>query len=411
MIKLKDLLLERGMLSIFDFDDTLVTSDSWVYVKRPDGTEMQLDAAEFAVYTPKKGETFDFRDFDRKLRNPKLIKKNVDLLRKQLSKGGRKVTILTARRLGAPINHFFKTIGIRPYIVPLGDADPQKKAEYIEDEIKKGYSPIYFMDDSKKNIDAVNKLKKKYPEVKFIDLSADFRIQNANIYKEYYKQKHQAIKLIKKAIYSVAELSSKKIKKFRIISNPGCYPTSIQLPLIPLLKKKLIKFNEITIDSKSGYSGAGKNYKDKFKFKNFYQATYAYSVTNHRHVAEIDQELKKISKKINFSFNPHLIPSFRGILSSIYITKNKNCSINKIIATLKKFYKKKYFIKINKKNTQLGTGNVLNTNFCEISVCQTRSKNRLVIFSAIDNLVKGAAGQAIQNMNILFGINETKGIK
>jgi len=167
-IKLKDLLLERGMLSIFDFDDTLVTSDSWVYVKRPDGTEMQLDAAEFAVYTPKKGETFDFRDFDRKLRNPKLIKRNVDLLRKQLSKGGRKVTILTARRLGAPINHFFKTIGIRPYIIPLGDADPQKKADYIEAEIKKGYSPIYFMDDSKKNIDAVNKLKKKYPEVKLV---------------------------------------------------------------------------------------------------------------------------------------------------------------------------------------------------------------------------------------------------
>ncbi len=168
MIKLKDLLLERGMLSIFDFDDTLVTSDSWVYVKRPDGTEMQLDSAEFAVYTPKKGETFDFRDFDRKLRNPKLIKRNVDLLRKQLSKGGRKVTILTARRLGAPINHFFKTIGIRPYIIPLGDADPQKKADYIEAEIKKGYSPIYFMDDSKKNIDAVNKLKKKYPEVKLV---------------------------------------------------------------------------------------------------------------------------------------------------------------------------------------------------------------------------------------------------
>ena len=168
MIRLKDLLLERGMLSIFDFDDTLVTSDSWVYVKRPDGTEIQLDAAEFAVYTPKKGETFDFRDFDRKLRNPKLIKKNVDLLRKQLSKGGRKVTILTARRLGAPINHFFRTIGINPYVVPLGDADPQKKADYIEAEILKGYNPVYFMDDSPKNIKAVDKLKNKYQKIKIV---------------------------------------------------------------------------------------------------------------------------------------------------------------------------------------------------------------------------------------------------
>ena len=169
MIKLKDILREGRMLSIFDFDDTLVKSDSWVYVIRPDGSEYKLDAAEFAMHRGlKKGEEYDFRDFDRKIRSPKLIKKNVDLLRKQLKKGGRKVTILTARRLGAPINHFFKTIGINPYVVTLGSGDPQKKADYIEKEIKKGYNPVYFMDDSPKNIKAVDALKKKYPNVSLI---------------------------------------------------------------------------------------------------------------------------------------------------------------------------------------------------------------------------------------------------
>ena len=176
-------------------------------------------------------------------------------------------------------------------------------------------------------------------------------------------------------------------------------------------KKKLINFKNITIDSKSGYSGAGKNYKSKFKFKNFYLSTYAYSVKNHRHIAEIDQEFKKISKNIIYTFNPHLIPSFRGILSSIYVNKKKDISLGKIVSTLKSYYKNSYFIKIYKPNTQIGTGNVIKTNFCDISVCQTRLDNKIVIFSAIDNLIKGAAGQAIQNMNLLYNLNETTGLK
>ena len=167
-IKLKDILLERGMLSIFDFDDTLVKSLAWIYIKKNGKVIKKLDPAEFAMYKQKPGEEFDFKDFDKKLRSPKLIIKNVNLLKKQLKKGGRKVTILTARRLGAPVNHFFKTIGIQPYVVPLGDANPKRKADYIEKEIKKGYNPIYFMDDSPKNIRAVNNLKKKYPAVNIV---------------------------------------------------------------------------------------------------------------------------------------------------------------------------------------------------------------------------------------------------
>ena len=244
--------------------------------------------------------------------------------------------------------------------------------------------------------------------MRFIDLSADFRLKiliNIKIIIKNIKQK-----TYKGVNHSITEFK-KELKQFRIIANPGCYPTSIQIPLIPLLKKRLIRLKNIIIDSKSGYSGAGKNYKNKFKFKNFIHSTYAYSVNNHRHVAEIDQEFRKISKKIVFTFNPHLIPTFRGILSSIYISKKNSISINKIIKTLKDFYRNDPFIKINKPNSQMGTGNVLNTNLCELSICQSKIKDRIVIFSAIDNLIKGAAGQAIQNMNVMFNLSQRKGLK
>ena len=166
MIKLKDIINEGRTAYIFDFDDTIAMSDSWVYITKDGKDIKKLDAAEFAVHGGlATGEEYDFRDFDRKIRNPRLIKRNADILKKQLKKGGRKVTILTARRLGAPINHFFKSIGIQPYVVALGSADPQKKAAYVEKEIKTGYTTIYFMDDSHKNVRAVKELQRKYPQV------------------------------------------------------------------------------------------------------------------------------------------------------------------------------------------------------------------------------------------------------
>ena len=251
----------------------------------------------------------------------------------------------------------------------------------------------------------------KFKNLKFIDLSADFRITNKNKYKKFYK-KHIATSFIKESIYSISEFTKSTIKKYRIIANPGCYPTSIQLPIIPLIKKKLIKLNNITIDSKSGFSGAGKNFEKKFNYKNLYSSVYAYSTKSHRHILEIDQELKKITRqKISYTFNPHILPTFRGILSSIYIETKKNITANKLRMELLKFYKKSEFIKILKLNSQHGTGSVLHTNNCEISVCETRLKNKFVIFSAIDNLIKGASGQAIQNMNLLYNFSEKAGLK
>jgi N-acetyl-gamma-glutamyl-phosphate reductase len=301
-----------------------------------------------------------------------------------------------------------------------------KKISFFDKRIKKNLPNISSLNDinwdkldlvflSLPNGDAQKIIKtkfNKYEHLKFIDLSADFRLRNYKHYFKTYKTKHKAIGLIKYSIYSISEFIKKEIKNFRIISNPGCYPTSIQLPLIPLIKKKLIKLNNITIDSKSGYSGAGKNLEKKFKHKNLYNSTYAYSTKNHRHISEIDQEFSKLTKKkISYTFNPHLLPTFRGILSTIYLDINKKSSIKKIRNELTNFYKKSSFVKILKLNKEIGSGNVINTNFCEISICETRVKNRIIIFSAIDNLVKGASGQAVQNMNLMYGFSETNGLK
>tara|TARA_B100000963_G_C22580953_1_gene650800 strand:- start:560 stop:1597 length:1038 start_codon:yes stop_codon:yes gene_type:complete len=246
----------------------------------------------------------------------------------------------------------------------------------------------------------------------FIDLSADFRLQNFKVYEKNYKLKHKAKELIKHSIYSIPEFSKKEIRSFRIIANPGCYPTSIQLPLIPLIKNNLININNITIDSKSGYSGAGKNLEKKFTHKNLYKSTYAYGTKNHRHVCEMEEQFYKLTKKkINFTFNPHLIPTFRGILSTLYVNSKKGKSGKILRNCLINYFKKSKFVKILNLNSPLGSGSTINTNNCEISVCDTRIKNKYVILSSIDNLVKGAAGQAIQNMNILFNFPESLGLK
>ena len=245
-----------------------------------------------------------------------------------------------------------------------------------------------------------------------IDLAADFRLVNSKLYFKYYKKKHKAISNIKKSIYSLPELLESNLKNYQIIACPGCYPTSILLPLIPLVKKDLIDLKNIIIDSKSGYSGAGRSIHKKYKNKNLYESLSAYGVKSHRHNSEIEQELSNITnKKFYFSFTPHLTPMFRGILSTIYIDTKKNISIDKLLNELKKKYKNKKFVKILKKNKLISTNDVINTNNCYISICETKYKNKYIILSAIDNLIKGGAGQAVQNMNIKYDFFENKGLK
>ena len=236
-----------------------------------------------------------------------------------------------------------------------------------------------------------------------IDLAADFRLSKSSEYLKWYKQKHKAINNIHKSIYSLPEITGKNIKKFSIIGCPGCYPTSVLLPLIPLIKNKSIMPKNIIIDSKSGYSGAGRGVHKKYKDKNLYESLSAYGVGFHRHNSEIDQMLKKYTKKeINFSFTPHLTPMFRGILSTIYIDLENGVTQSNVIKKLSTFYQKDNFVKILKQNTLISTNDVINTNNCHISVCKSKYKNKIVILSAIDNLIKGGAGQAVQNLNMKF---------
>jgi len=246
---------------------------------------------------------------------------------------------------------------------------------------------------------------------KLIDLSADFRLKNPNEYKKWYGINHKSKNLIQKSIYSITEFQKKRINQYNIISCPGCYPTSVQLPLIPLIAANLVKSTNIIIDSKSGYSGAGKKIKKKFKFKNLYDSVSAYGVGSHRHLSEIDQELSKAAnKKINVTFTPHLIPMFRGILSTIYLEiKGKNKPLQ-IYNFLKRFHKNNFFVRIAPFNKSIGTGDVMNTNFCNISVCKDRVSKKIIIISAIDNLLKGGSGQAVQNMNVAYNLKEFIGL-
>ena len=245
-----------------------------------------------------------------------------------------------------------------------------------------------------------------------IDLAADFRLNKASDYLKWYKQKHRSVKNIKKSIYSLPEINGDKVKKFNIIGCPGCYPTSILLPLIPLVKKNLIKIDNVIIDSKSGYSGAGKGVHNKYKDKNLYESLSAYGVGFHRHNSEIQQEIDNYTKKkFSFTFTPHLTPMFRGILSTIYVDLNKSVNIRNLEKTLRDEYLKSRFVKILKTNSLLSTNDVINTNNCYIAICKTKYKNKVIILSAIDNLIKGGAGQAIQNMNIRYGFSEAKGLK
>lgn len=241
-----------------------------------------------------------------------------------------------------------------------------------------------------------------------IDLSADFRIDNKTIFEKWYKLPHQATNEQKKSIYGLSEINRSLIKKSNFIACPGCYPTSILLPLLPLVKNKLINTNSIKADSKSGYSGAGKKTTDKKLYPNINENISIYGVGQHRHMPEIDQELSKSSKKkIKISFTPHLIPTFRGILSTIYLDLPKGIKIKKVKDCLLNFYKKEKFVNVVNSKEMINTNRVLNTNNCNIAVYQTRFDSQIIIASSLDNLIKGAAGQAVQNFNIRFGFKET----
>ena len=245
---------------------------------------------------------------------------------------------------------------------------------------------------------------------KVIDLSADFRFTDIDAYEKHY-EKHTAKELLKESVYGLCEVYAYKIKKARLIGNPGCYPTSALLPLIPILKAKLIEPETIIIDSKSGVSGAGRSLSLTSMYCSVAESFKAYKVASHRHSPEIEEVLQKeANSPVSITFVPHLIPMSRGMETTIYARlKDNRIEEKHVFNNLLSYYKDKYFIRIRKNKTP-DTLTVRGTNFCDISVKIDKKNNRLILLSAIDNLVKGAAGQAVQNMNIMMGLDEKTGL-
>ncbi len=255
-----------------------------------------------------------------------------------------------------------------------------------------------------------NKYVKKYfDKIKIIDLSADFRLDNFDVYKKNYGNEHECKEYLKDFIYGLAEINRDKIVNSKNIAVPGCYPTSILLPLIPLIKNKLIETKNIIIDSKSGYSGAGKKFDfNKMKSKHDFNF-YNYNTNNHRHIAEIKQELNKNNSEneIMFSFNPHILPNFRGMISTIYCDLKASTKKADIINLFQELQKRNPFFKFIENNEILDFFSIQNSNYCKIKIFDHYSEDKLIIVSAIDNLIKGAAGQAVQCLNIAENIEET----
>ncbi|MFZ5942571.1 MAG: N-acetyl-gamma-glutamyl-phosphate reductase [Bacillota bacterium] len=247
--------------------------------------------------------------------------------------------------------------------------------------------------------------------VKVIDLGADFRLKSVDEYREWYEVEHESPELISKSVYGLSEIYKEEIINSSIIANPGCYPTSIILGLAPLLKKKLIDPETIVIDSKSGISGAGKTLTQQTHFPDMNDNFLAYKVGCHRHTPEIEQELSLLAElNIKISFTPHLVPMNRGILSTIYGRATVPLSNKELGVLYEEYYQGRTFIRIREKDNLPQTKWVYGSNFCDIAPVYDGRTGRIIIVSAIDNLVKGASGQAIQNMNLMFGLDETTGL-
>jgi N-acetyl-gamma-glutamyl-phosphate reductase len=246
--------------------------------------------------------------------------------------------------------------------------------------------------------------------LKVIDLSADFRFNDAAIYESAY-QPHAAKELLKSTVYGLSEIYADRIKTATLIGNPGCYPTSVLLPLVPLIKLGLLDPATLVADSKSGVSGAGRSLSQASHFCEVNESFKAYKVAVHRHSPEMDAVLSSEARKpVSITFVPHLVPMTRGMLTTIYATPVTALNAQDIIDCYKSIYSRRPFIRLCPLDTQPDTLRVRGTNYCDIGFKLDDRNNRLILISAIDNLVKGAAGQAVQNMNLMMGYNETDGL-
>ena len=246
----------------------------------------------------------------------------------------------------------------------------------------------------------------KNSKTKVIDLAADYRLDNEEVWEKYYGLKHKSPEILSEIVYGLTELNRNKIKDAKIVANPGCYPTAAIISLFPLLKEKLINENSIIIDAKSGYSGAGRNKIEAGLDKKINNNFIPYNFYKHRHKPEISQELNKASgNDVKITFSPHILPIYRGILETIYVDLNDDMLHLEIINLYNEFYKTDSFVKVSESEFS-EIKNVINTNNVNLSFHVGQDK-KLTIVAVIDNLIKGAAGQAVQNMNVMMGFEET----
>lgn len=249
-------------------------------------------------------------------------------------------------------------------------------------------------------------------KVKVIDLSADFRIKDVSVYEKWYKLTHASPRFIGEAVYGLPEINREKVKRARLIANPGCFPTCSFLSTYPLVKEGLIDPNTIIIDAKSGTSGAGRGSKVDSLYCEVNENIKAYGVASHRHTPEIEEQLScAAGKPVTISFTPHLVPMNRGILVTAYASLTKKVSYEEVKAVYDKYYRDEYFVRVLEKDVVPQTRWVEGSNFADVNFKIDTRTNRVVMMGAIDNMVKGAAGQAIQNMNLMFGLQENTGLK
>jgi N-acetyl-gamma-glutamyl-phosphate reductase len=248
------------------------------------------------------------------------------------------------------------------------------------------------------------------PSTRVIDLSADFRLSDPVAYARWYGHEHQAADLQRHAVYGLTEIYRDRVKSARLVANPGCYTTCAQLPLIPLLRAKAIDPDEIVIDAKSGMTGAGRAAKEEMLFSEVAEGFHAYGVGHHRHMAELDQEFSGAAgREVIVTFTPHLVPMNRGLLATIYV-RGLRTSAQDLHRILSESYAKEHFVHVLPFGQMPQTRHVRGSNFTFIGLAKDRIEGRAIIGSALDNLTKGASGQAVQNMNIMLGFPETTGL-
>ena len=327
-----------------------------------------------------------------------------ELARLLLRHSGADIALLTAeRRAGKTMAEVFPQFS--PYALPVLSALEQADWGTL------GLDLAFCALPHGTTQQVIKDLMTRAPRTKVVDLSADFRLSDPAAYARWYGHAHFAPDLQKEAVYGLTEIYRDKIKASRLVANPGCYTTCAELALIPLLKAKAVDPDEIVVDAKSGMTGAGRAAKEEMLFSEVSEGFNAYGVGHHRHMAELDQEFSLAAgREVIVSFTPHLVPMNRGILSTIYVRGNK-ASPQDLHAILLKSYAKEPFVHVLPFGTVPQTRHVRGSNMTFIGVAADRIPGRAIICSALDNLTKGASGQAVQNMNLMLGFPETMGLE